>query len=69
MSKLIIITILLVAVCVLLLCIGMIVKKNGSFPKNHVSQNPEMRRRGVHCAQSQDYEQRHKRPRIAEVSR
>ena len=34
--------------------------KNGTFPKTHVSQSKAMRDRGIHCVQTQDYEERHK---------
>ena len=34
--------------------------KNGTFPKTHVSQSKAMRDKGIHCVQTQDYEERHK---------
>jgi hypothetical protein len=52
-----------------MLCIEMIVKKNGSFPKSHVSQNKELRKRGITCVQSQDFEQRHKKQPIKQNSK
>ena len=42
----------IVAICVFLLCIGIIIK--GKFPSMHVSGNKEMQKRGIGCVQSQD---------------
>lgn len=36
------------------LCIRILLKKNGEFPKTHVSSSKAMRERGIGCAQSQD---------------
>ena len=55
----------IVAICVLLLSIGIIIK--GRFPNTHVSGNKEMRKRGIGCVQSQDREARkEKKHAIAE---
>ena len=45
-------------ICFVFLAIQIIFKKNGSFPKTHVSQNKAMREKGIHCVQTQDYEDR-----------
>ena len=42
------------------LAIKVLFVKNGTFPKTHVSQSKAMRERGVHCVQTQDYEERHR---------
>ena len=56
----------IVAICVLFLCIGIIIK--GKFPNMHVSGNKEMQKRGIRCVQSQDREARKTNPHaIAEV--
>ena len=56
----------IVAICVLFLCIGIIIK--GKFPSMHVSGNKEMQKRGIGCVQSQDREARKVNPHaIAEV--
>lgn len=52
-------TLLIVAGCVVLLCVGIILK--GKFPSMHVSGNKAMRQRGIHCVQSQDYEARNRK--------
>lgn len=62
MLKIILITMLIVAICVALLCIKILVKKNGRFPNIHVSGSKAMRQRGIGCVQSQDREQRKYNP-------
>lgn len=49
---------LIVAICIILLAIGMLIKKNGKFPNTHVSGNKAMRNKGIGCVQSQDREAR-----------
>lgn len=68
MLKLVLLTTIVVGLCIIMLCIGMILKKNGSFPKTHVSQNEELRKRGITCVQSQDYSARHKNNQINQYS-
>lgn len=58
MIETIIITVLIVAICLALLAINIIFKKNGRFPNTHVSGNKAMRQRGIKCVQSQDREAR-----------
>lgn len=60
MLKLVLITTAFVALCVVLLCFNILFKKNGTFPKTHVSSNKYLRRNGVSCAQSQDFAMRQK---------
>ena len=62
MLKVIIFSIIIIGVAVLLLCIRILLKKNGHFVKTHVSQSKAMRERGVTCIQSQDFAMRHKSP-------
>jgi len=40
------------------LSIRIILKKNGRFSSKHISQSKEMRERGIHCVNTQDYEAR-----------
>ena len=54
MLKTILITMLIVAICIALLSIKMLLKKNGRFPNTHVSGSKAMRERGIGCVQSQD---------------
>lgn len=50
--KLTIISLLLLALVLIAMGIGMLVKKQGRFPDTHVGSNPEMRKRGISCAKS-----------------
>ena len=54
MIETIIITMLIVAICLALLAIKIIFKKNGRFPNTHVSGNKAMRKRGIGCVQSKE---------------
>ena len=53
MLKTLLITLLIVAICIALLSVKILFKKNGRFPNTHVSGSKAMRKRGV---QSQDRE-------------
>jgi hypothetical protein len=52
------ITLLIVAICLILLGIKIIFVKGGAFPSEHISDSKAMRERGIGCAQSQDREAR-----------
>lgn len=58
------ITLLIVAICVILLGVKVFFVKGGRFPNGHVSGNKAMRERGIGCIQSQDREAR-KKPRFS----
>ncbi len=58
MFELFLICVLIIAFCMGLLCLKILVKRNGRFPNTHVSGNSAMRRRGITCVQSQDYAMR-----------
>lgn len=64
MLETILITLLIVAICVILLGIKVFFVKGGRFPNGHVSGNKAMRERGIGCIQSQDREAR-KKPRFS----
>jgi len=52
--KLLIITLLLVALSGIFLGIRILLRQNGKFPQFHVGHNSEMRKRGIRCAQGTD---------------
>ncbi|HPV17241.1 MAG: hypothetical protein GT597_11260 [Bacteroidales bacterium] len=52
--KLLIVTLLFVALSGILLGIRILLRKNGRFPQFHVGHNKEMRKRGIKCAQATD---------------
>ena len=43
---------LIVAISIIFLCVGIIIK--GKFPNMHVSGNKALQKKGIGCAQSQD---------------
>ena len=56
------IVILLLAAAFVLLSVRVLLKRNGRFSNQHISQSKTMRERGIHCATSQDREARRKSP-------
>ena len=64
MLETILITLLIVAICVILLGVKVFFVKGGRFPNGHVSGNKAMRERVIGCIQSQDREARMK-PRFS----
>ena len=52
--RLLIISIVLLAVAFAFLGIRMLLKPGGKFPETHIGQNKEMRKRGITCAQKTD---------------
>ncbi|MDL2291916.1 hypothetical protein LJB80_02055 [Bacteroides sp. OttesenSCG-928-F21] len=57
----ILITLLIVAICLVLLAVKILFLKDGKFPNTHVSGNKALRKRGIGCVQSQDREAQKKR--------
>ncbi len=49
-----------IAAALLLLCVRVLIKRNGQFSSEHISENKRMRQDGIHCATSQDREARRK---------
>jgi len=54
MLKVVLLTAGIVAISIALLCIKLIILPNGKFASSHISDNKEMRKRGIHCVQSMD---------------
>ncbi len=52
------ISVLIIAIAVILLCIKIILRKNGKFSSQHISDNPALRKRNIHCVIKQDQEER-----------
>lgn len=57
MIKILLITLLIVAISFLLLGLNLLLFKNRKFPNGHVSSNKHLRNKGVGCVQSQDREE------------
>lgn len=66
MTQILIISAVVLLVSMAFLSINILLRKNGQFPKTHVSSNRALRRKGINCIQSQDYEMRHRRPGVQE---
>ena len=49
---------LIIAIAVALLCVRIILKKNGKFSSQHIHENPALRKNGIHCVMDQDREAR-----------
>ena len=60
-------TILAVAAAVALLCVRILLKKDGRFSSQHIAENSLMRKRGITCATSQDRNARTKNERKINV--
>ena len=58
------ITLLIVAICIVLLGVKVFFVKGGKFPNGHVSGNKAMRDRGIGCVRSQDREAQKKKPHL-----
>lgn len=52
--KLIILSVVLVAIALAGMAITILLKPKGQFPDTHVGHNKEMRKRGITCAQDSD---------------
>ena len=52
--KLLILSSLFVSIAIIGFGIRMLLKSHGRFPETHISRNPEMRKRGITCAQKTD---------------
>ena len=57
MWKLILVTIIILAIAFALLAIKIIFVKNGRFPNTHLAGNTHMRKKGIGCAKSMDREE------------
>lgn len=68
MLKVVIITIIAIAISIVLLAIRIIIQKDGKFSSEHISQNQRMRQDGIHCATSQDRENRKKQKKKLHIN-
>lgn len=54
MAKVFLLILVLLAVAMALLCVNIILRKNGTFRSQDVGQSRAMRERGIQCTQAQD---------------
>ena len=62
MIKVLLLTTLIVAICMVLMAITILLKKNGRFPNIHVGTSKHMRQRGIGCVETQDKQARLENP-------
>ncbi|MGI6223351.1 MAG: hypothetical protein ACOYJG_07060 [Prevotella sp.] len=53
-------SVLIIAISLALLCIKMILQKNGRFSSFHIHDSEAMKERGIHCVVDQDREERNR---------
>ena len=58
MIKIILLSVLIIAICIALLSVKLLFKKNGEFSSQHIHDNPGLRKKGIHCVIDQDREAR-----------
>jgi uncharacterized protein YoxC len=58
MVETLLLSVLIIAIAVALLCVKIIFRKNGEFSSQHVHDNLNLRKRGIHCVIDQDREAR-----------
>ncbi len=46
-------TVLIIAICVVLLAIKILLKKNGRFPNTHIESNAALRKKKIYCAKTE----------------
>ena len=54
------VAVLIIAIAMSLLCIKLILRKDGKFSSQHVDDNPGLRKRKIRCVMEQDREARRK---------
>ena len=60
MTETLIVSVLIIAIGMALLCVNLLLKKNGQFKSFHIHDSEEMCKRGIHCVMDQDREMREK---------
>jgi len=58
MIELMLVSVLIIAIAVALMCVNLIFRKNGKFSSQHIHDNPALRKQGIHCVVDQDREAR-----------
>lgn len=58
MVETLLITVLIIAICVALLSVKVIFKKDGKFSSQHIHDSKALRDQGIHCVLDQDREAR-----------
>ena len=64
MTKILLLTTLIIAIGMLFLCVKLIFRKDGSFSSQHIHDSQAMKDRGIHCVIDQDREMRQRKKLI-----
>jgi len=56
MFVILLLTIGFLAICVILMGVQILLKKDGRFPNTHIGNSKALRKKGIHCAKTQDWE-------------
>lgn len=67
--KVILFSVVLMALVFILMGIKMIFVKGGSFPNLHIGGNSEMKKRGIHCVQTMDKLERKRSVDVFEMTK
>ncbi len=67
--KTILLTIGFLAVAMLLLCVGVILRKDHSFRSQHIHQNERLKKDNIHCAKTMDKEAERKTARKLDITK
>ncbi len=62
MVRLFLISLLIIAICMVLMSVTILIKKGGKFPNTHVCGNKHLRRQGISSAQTQDKQAQRENP-------
>lgn len=58
MLKILLFSVLIIAISMALLCVKLLFKKDGEFSSMHIHDSQAMKDRGIHCVMEQDREER-----------
>ncbi|MBR4387795.1 MAG: hypothetical protein IKT00_01290 [Prevotella sp.] len=62
----ILIAVILVAIAMTLLCVKVLIHKNGRFSSQHIHDNEALKEKGIHCVIEQDREMREQNNAVKE---
>ncbi|MDD6438202.1 MAG: hypothetical protein PUG09_09095 [Prevotella sp.] len=61
MTGILILSVLIIAIAMLLLCVKIVFIKDGRFASQHVKDNEALKKQGIHCVIDQDREERERK--------
>lgn len=60
MMETLLLSVLIIAIALALLCVKLLFRKHGEFSSQHIHDSKAMKDRGIHCVMDQDHEARQK---------